>query len=178
MRALSSPLHAITPAHYTSHSPAPTYQNDNQAHAARAQGRRGHDVANRRVATRLGWKAARQRWICSARSTMRPAKWSTLASAQRRSDWPSAEAAYGGLALVCPTFSITIGTLFCALPKKRPLKTNSPVANRRARSNESSNNSVLLRFRRFHRNLKVASRLWQPSRIDSAKRCASPALLC
>ena len=76
-----------------------------------------------------------------------------------------------------PTFSITTGTPFCALPNNQPLKTNWPAANRRAKSNGSMNSSVLLRFRRSHPKPKVAWRVsGKPLRIDSAKRCASPAL--
>src|SRR5829696_3757406 len=47
------PLHTFTPPHYSSHSAATTYQDDGQAHAARAQKCRRHDVANRRFAARL-----------------------------------------------------------------------------------------------------------------------------
>jgi hypothetical protein len=59
--------------------------------------------------------------------------------------------------MVCRTLSIMTGTLFCALPNKPPLKMNWPAANRRARFNGSSNNSVFARFRHSHRKPKVAS---------------------
>ena len=63
-------------------------------------------------------------------------------------------------------------------PKQATIEDEPGDANRGARSNESSNNLVLLRFRRSRRKPKGASNLsGKLFRIDFAKRCGSPALL-